>query len=96
MNVRPSLVVTASLLLAAAQASAACPPGSRNCAKPLDLNLAPQISERIAADQPAALPAIRLAPVAGDTVEKPYTGPTVGVSTMVRRAPTVGYRWSLE
>ena len=26
----------------------------------------------------------------------PYTGPTVGVSDRVRRAPTVGYRWSLQ
>ena len=39
-------------------------------------------------------PQPKVAPASAVTV--PYTGPTVGFSDKVRRAPEIGYRWSLD
>ena len=59
----------------------------------LDLNLAPQITQQLVADEHIAkVP--KTAPVAAPPAA--YTGPTVGVSRTVRQAPTVGYRWSID
>jgi hypothetical protein len=69
----------------------ACPPGpTHNC---VDLGLVPQISQQVVASERLAAPA-KTAPTA--VQEKPYNGPTVGFDAMVRRAPTVGYHWSLD
>ena len=83
--------VVAVFAVGGSSAWAACPPGKlRNC---VDLDLVPQISQQIVASErvatpPKAAPASEVKPV--------YTGPTVGAAANLRRAPTVGYRWSLE
>ena len=59
----------------------------------LDLNLVPQITQQLVADERIATPP-KTAPVAAPPAS--YTGPTVGVSRTVRQAPTVGYRWSID
>jgi hypothetical protein len=59
----------------------------------LDLNLVPQITQRLVADEHITTPP-KTAPVAAPPAA--YTGPTVGVSRTVRQAPTVGYRWSID
>jgi hypothetical protein len=62
----------------------------------VDFNAAPEISRQVVLQErmtvnPAPIPAI-------DDPDKtaPYTGPTVGVSSVMRRAPEIGYRWALE
>ena len=61
-----------------------------NC---VNLDLVPQVSQRIVDDEPLAAPR-KIVPKA-DTPAT-YTGPTVGAAPNVRRAPTVGYRWSID
>ena len=80
--------LAAAILLSGAQAFAACPPGQPRggC---VDLDSVPQISQEIVA-QGRSLPVRKAEPVVGR--DKMYTGPTVGLSKMVRRAPTVGAR----
>lgn len=81
----------AASALASSTAWSACLPGKmRNC---VDLDLVPQISQQIVADEHIAAPP-KTAPAAAPSA--PYTGPTVGAAANLRRAPTVGYRWSLD
>ena len=91
MRAGVSAAIVAAALLSSGTGWSACPPGqSRNC---LDLDVVPQISRQIVADQHLATPP-KTAPA---TEAKPaYTGPTVGVSRTVRQAPTVGYRWAID
>ena len=90
MHTRLSAATIAAILLVGTGALAACPPGqTRNC---VNLDLVPQISQQIVAQEPNA-PAKAGPRTNADT---PYTGPTVGLAPNVRRAPTVGYRWSLQ
>jgi hypothetical protein len=85
-----AMIVTASLLAGGA-AWSACPPGqSRNC---VDLGSVPQISQQIVDGEHIAAPPKTTPP--GDA-QPAYTGPALGVSKMIRRAPTVGYHWALE
>jgi hypothetical protein len=90
------VMVLAMTLLWGVTAYAACPPRQTSgcAAQGLNLTGLPQISQQAAEhDVPPA--ATTKSPVATDAAT-PYTGPTLGVSDRVRRAPTVGYRWSLE
>jgi hypothetical protein len=87
-------IIAASVLgiLGGGPAWPACPPGqSHNC---VNLDLVPQIAQQIIADERLAAPPKAAAPASAP--QQPYTGPTVGVSPMIPRAPTVGYRWSLD
>ena len=94
MNARVSLCLIAAALLYGAGAHAACPPGQKQaCSKGVDLNAVPDITQQIVASETVAPAAKKAAP---DTAAQPYTGPTVGVSDRVRRAPMVGYHWSLD
>ena len=83
--------IIAASVLGGGPVWSACPAGKlRNC---VDLDLVPQISQQIVAGEHIAAPP-KTAPV---TDAKPaYTGPTVGAAANLRRAPTVGYRWSLD
>jgi hypothetical protein len=86
-----SAAIVAASLLAGGTAWSACPPGqSRNC---VNLDGVPQISQQIVADERIAT-APKTAPAAEPTPA--YTGPALGVSKMLRRAPTVGYRWAID
>jgi len=95
MRAGVSAMIVAASLLAGGAAWSACPPGqshspSRNC---VDLGSVPQISQQIGAGERIAKPP-KTAP---DTeAQAPYTGPALGVSKMLRRAPTVGYRWAID
>ncbi len=84
-------VVVAASVLDSGFAWSACPSGRwRDC---VNLDLVPQISQQIVAGEHLAAPP-KTAPVA--EFKPAYTGPTVGAAANLRRAPTVGYRWSLE
>jgi hypothetical protein len=91
-------VVTATiaiiLLGGSIAAPGACPTGKHrgDC---VDLGAVPQISQQIvAAERPVTTPA-KAAPVPA-VEKKPYSGPTVGLTPTVKKAPTVGYRWAID
>jgi len=90
-----SAAIVAASVLGSSTAWSACPPGqSRNC---VDLETVPQISQQIVAGERLATPpktAPAAEPAPGYT--GPTLGPTVGAGHAVRRAPTVGYRWSID
>ncbi len=95
MRAGVSAMIVAASLLAGGAARSACPPGqshspSRNC---VDLGSVPQISQQIVAGQRIAKPP-KTAPET--EAQAAYTGPALGVSKMIRRAPTVGYRWAID
>ncbi len=95
MRAGVSAAIVAASLLAGSPAWSACPRGqspsqSRNC---VNLDGVPQISQQIVADERIAT-APKTAPAAEPTPA--YTGPSLGVSKMLRRAPTVGYRWAID
>ena len=91
MLARICMAVAAALVFGSSVGWAACLPSqSRNC---VNLDLVPQLSQRLANDEIVTTPAQRL-PEAQP--KKTYTGPIVGVSPTVRQTPTIGYRWSLE
>jgi hypothetical protein len=81
----------AAFLVAAGAAWAGCPPGpARGC---VNLDLAPQTSRDIVAGDRLSAPSKTVPTNAG---KSPYTGPTVGFSDRVRRAPEIGYRWAID
>ncbi len=82
--------VVAASVLGGGSAWAACPGTPGHC---INLDLVPQISQQIVATEHIVAPP-KDAPA---TESQPaYTGPTVGLATNVRRAPTLGYRWALH
>jgi len=84
-------VIVAASVLGSNFAWSACPTSRwRDC---VNLDQVPQISQQIVAGERLA-PLPKAAPTAESTPA--YTGPTVGAAANLRRAPTVGYRWSLE
>ncbi|HTV44117.1 MAG TPA: hypothetical protein VMF05_02275 [Stellaceae bacterium] len=92
-------VVTVALVavaLAPAEAAHCAAKGSRKCLDgPAAVNLSsvPDISKQIVSEEPTAAQPV------SHTLDAPpittYTGPIVGVNSMVH-APTVGYYWSLD
>jgi len=88
------VIVAASLFTGSAAWSACVPSRSNNC---IDLGDVPQISQQIVAGETIAAPP-KTAPDSGQsqTYTGPTLGPTTGAGTPVRRAPTVGYHWSLD
>src|SRR5690349_5501329 len=108
MNARVSIAVMVVALLCGAGAHAACPPGqtvgqtaaqTKGCAKldlkKVDLNMVPDVSEQIVARERSSGGAKKPGPPDA-AAKEPYTGPTVGVSDRVHRAPMVGYHWSID
>jgi hypothetical protein len=86
-----SAAIAAAVLAAAGAASAACPPGQpKGC---VNLDLTPKVSQDIVGAEPLS-PRPKAAPASAE--KTPYTGVTVGFSDKVRRAPEIGYRWSLH
>ena len=59
----------------------------------IDLNSISDITNKIVRDEPAIQSQQK--PVNNPAAASPYTGPIVGI-TSGKRAPTVGYSWSLE
>ena len=91
MRLGISAAVAAALLAAATGAGAACPPGkTQGC---VNLDLTPKVSQDIVSTEVlGGRP--KVAPASAETA--PYTGPTIGFSDRVRRAPEIGYKWSLD
>ena len=91
MRMGISAAIAAAFLATAGAASAACPPGqAQGCVK---LDLTPKVSQDIVGVEQLS-PRPKAAPASGE--KTPYTGPTIGFSDKVRRAPEIGYRWSLH
>ena len=95
MRAGVSALIVAASLVVGGSAWSACPPGqspnqSRNC---VDLGGVPQISQKIVAGEHIATPP-KTAPATD--AQSTYTGPSLGVSKMLRRAPTVGYQWAID
>jgi len=95
MRAGVSAMIVAASLLTSGTAWSACPPGqslsqSRNC---VDLGSVPQISQQIVDGEHIAAPPKTTPP--GDA-QPAYTGPALGMSKMIRRAPTVGYHWAID
>ena len=94
MHARVSMWSFAAVFLCAVGANAACPPGQTKGCTTVDLNTVPDITQKIVSREAAAAAAKKGPPEAA--AKEPYTGPTVGVSDKARRAPMVGYRWSID
>jgi hypothetical protein len=93
-----TLVVAITAVTAAATAGAGgCgPKNSFPCAnkgQSIDLSAVPDITDKIVGEEPVTQG--KKKPVNDPAAASPYTGPIVGV-TSGKRAPTVGYSWSLE
>lgn len=89
-------LAVAAFLTAGPVAGASCyPKTNRNCfaAPAISFRSVPDISKKIVGEEPKAEKPVT------QTLDAPpittYTGPTVGVDSMVH-APTVGYYWSLD
>jgi hypothetical protein len=88
------LAITAATVVAADAGS--CGPKSLHCANDgqnIDLNSVPDISQKIINEEPVIKRQTK--PLNEPVPAAPYTGPIFGV-TSGKRAPTVGYSWSLE
>lgn len=77
-------------LLWSAGAFGACISGTPSCP---DLSNIPEIAQNIVGQEKPVTPA-QVAPPSDPSSS--YTGPTFGVSNALRRAPEVGYHWSIE
>jgi hypothetical protein len=90
MHARLSAATIAAVWVVGSGAHAACLQSrTSNC---VNLDLVPQISHEIAAEEPVS-PARKPSPLAD--AETPYTGPTVGFARNFG-APTFGYKWALH
>jgi hypothetical protein len=91
MRIGLSAIIAAALAVTAGAAWAACPPGK--AAGCFNLDLTPKVSQDIVGTE--GLPVRpRAAPASAE--KAPYTGPTVGFSDRLRRAPEIGYKWSID
>jgi hypothetical protein len=91
------LAITVAATMPGAAAKAACAAKSSyrcvDTGSPVNLNVAPEITSKIAGEEPVSTKQGK--PATEPTAPAPYTGPIFGV-TSGKRAPTVGYSWSLE
>jgi hypothetical protein len=91
------LSAVALVLSVAVAAAGPCGPHKRkHCVPPdttVNLGGVSDISQKIVASEPAPAPA--KLPPSGEPAPG-YTGPTIGAAPMPGRAPTIGYKWSIE
>jgi hypothetical protein len=91
------LVITVAAAMPGAAAKAACAAKSSyrciDTGSPVNLNSVPDIASKIVSQEPVSAKQNKSA--TEPTAPAPYTGPVIGV-TSGKRAPTVGYSWSLE
>lgn len=90
------LAITAVTVAATADAGSCGPKNRYHCdnnEQRIDLNSVPDITKKIVGDEPIIQ--IQKKPVNEPAAASPYTGPMFGV-TSGKRAPTVGYSWSLD
>lgn len=91
------LAIAVAATLPGAVAKAACAASSSNrcvdTGSPVNLNSVPDIASKIVGEEPIG--AKQAKPAAEPTAPASYSGPIFGV-TSGKRAPTLGYSWSLE
>jgi hypothetical protein len=90
------VVITAVTVAATAEAGSCGPKNSYRCSESgqgIDLSSVPDITKKIVGDE--SVTQSQKKPVIDPAAASPYTGPIVGI-TSGKRAPTVGYSWSLE
>jgi len=99
VRIATTLVLAIAAVTAAAKVDAgSCGPKypyncTNNTGQNIDLNSVSDITSKIVSEQPVTQSQIKT--VNEPAVAAPYSGPIVGV-TSGKRAPTVGYSWSLE
>jgi hypothetical protein len=98
VRIATTLVLAIAAVTAAAKADAgSCGPKypyhCTNNGQSIDLTSVPDITEKIVGEQ--SVTQRQKNPVNEPPAAAPYTGPIVGI-TAGKRAPTVGYSWSLE
>jgi hypothetical protein len=98
VRIATTLVLAIAAVTAAAKADAgSCGPKypyhCANNGQSIDLNSVPDITNKIVGQQPVTQ--TQKKPVYEPAATAPYNGPIVGI-TAGKRAPTVGYSWSLE
>jgi hypothetical protein len=89
------VAVTTVTAGATAEAGPCGPKNSHPCAdsgQSIDLSSVPDITKKIVGEE--SVIQSRTKPVNEPAAASPYSGPTIGISG--KRAPTVGYSWSLE
>jgi len=82
----------AAILLTSTAAGAVCLPSKRH--KCVDLSGIPDAAQQVIGSEKLAT--TKAAPVPPTATQAPYTGPTIGFSNMIRRAPEIGYHWSIN
>ena len=90
------VVITAVAAATTAKAGSCWPKNSYPCTnngQGIDLSSVPDITKKIVGEESPSQS--QKNPVNNPAAASPYTGPIVGV-TSGKRAPTVGYSWSLE
>ena len=96
--------IAATLVLAITTVTTAAPVEAGSCGpktsypctdngQSIDLSSVPDITKKIVGEEPAIRS--QKNPLNNPAAAAPYTGPIVGI-TSGKRAPTVGYSWSLE
>lgn len=100
VRIATTLVLAIAAVTAAANADAgSCGPKypyhctNNTGGQSIDLNSVPDITNKIVREEPATQSPQK--PVNDPAAASPYTGPIVGI-TSGKRAPTVGYSWSLQ
>jgi hypothetical protein len=96
-RIATTLAIAVAAAIAGTPANAACavkgPYGCADTGSAVNLNSVPDIASKIVGEEPISAKQGKTA--TEPTAPAPYTGPIVGV-TSGKRAPTVGYSWSLE
>ena len=96
-RIATALAITVAAAIAGTTANAACAvKGPYRCAdtgSAVNLNSVPDIASKIVSEEPIGAKPGKSA--TEPTAPAPYSGPIVGI-TSGKRAPTVGYSWSLE
>ena len=90
------VAVTTVTAAATADAGSCGPKNPHPCAdsgQSIDLSSVPDITKKIVGEE--SVIQSRSKPVNEPAAASPYSGPIIGVTTG-KRAPTVGYSWSLE
>jgi hypothetical protein len=111
MIARSAIVIIAAALSASGAADAACTIGQTTTAanqqrKPqtpadcvVNFNAVPEISKKIVGEEQKGQPLPK--PTYAEPATEPYSGPMIGgagssVGALIRRAPEIGYKWSID
>src|ERR1700730_5161804 len=111
MIARSAIVIIAAAFLVSGAAQAACTTGKTTATdskqrKPqapadcvVNFNAVPEISKKIVAEEQKGQPLPK--PTYAEPATEAYTGPILGgagspVGALIRRAPEIGYKWSID